>query len=297
VRHNELISTPSLLEETLPVLDLDHPGASDPAYRARRLHIAQLARAFRDDPTGPVPRVEYTEQEHAVWRQVCAVLGDLHEHRACRAYRRGRVQLNIPTDHIPQLGDVSERLATTAGGFRLWPVEGLVLPRIFLTHLEQGVMHATQYLRHPSRPFFTPEPDIIHELLGHAPLFADADFAAFSRLIGQAARLADDEQLEHMSRLYWFTVEFGLIEEDGGVRAFGAGLLGGVEDLERAFSDAAEVKPFDLAEVIETSYDYEHPQPTYFVIPSFAALRQEMEQFIGRWLDPSGAPRRPLLSG
>ncbi len=281
---DEPTAAPDVLGDTLPVLDLDHPGASDPAYRARRLQIAEAARAFRRDPGGPVPRVDYAEEEHAVWRQLAETLGPLHEQRACRAYHQGRALLDLPLDHIPQLGDVGDRLATTPGGFRLWPVEGLVLPRVFLTHLEQGVMHATQYIRHPSRPFFTPEPDIVHELLGHAPMFAHADFAAFSRLIGQAARLADDEQLEHMSRLYWFTVEFGLIEEDDGIKAFGAGLLGGVEDLERAFGDRAAVKPFAIDEVIETDYDYEHPQPTYFVIPSFEALRDQMERFVRRWL-------------
>jgi len=274
-----------VLDDTLPVLDLDHPGASDPAYRARRLQIARAAQQFRRDPDGAVPEVEYVEEEHAVWREVAAVLRELHQERACEAYRLGRDRLALPTDHIPQLGEISRRLAATEGGFRLWPVEGLVLPRIFLTHLEQGVMHATQYIRHPSRPFFTPEPDIIHELLGHAPMFADADFAAFSRLVGKGARLADDDHLEHMSRLYWFTVEFGLVEEAGGIKAFGAGLLGGVEDLERAYSDEAEVKPFVLEEVIETGYDYEHPQPTYFVIPSFAELRRQMERFMGTWMD------------
>lgn len=272
---------PGVLDDTLPILDLDHPGASDPAYRRRREHIASVARAFREDPASPFPVVEYTPEEDRVWAQCQHVLAELHEQHACQAYRSGRRQLSLPADRIPQLGEVSRRLERIEG-FRLWPVEGLVLPRIFLRHLERRIMLSTQYIRHPSRPFFTPEPDIIHELLGHAPMFTNHRFAELSQLIGRGARLASDEQLEQLGRLYWFTVEFGLIEEEGEVRAFGAGLLGGIEDLRRAFSADADIRPFDLDEVVDLPYDYNHPQPIYFVIRSFDALQRDVERFLGR---------------
>jgi phenylalanine-4-hydroxylase len=267
------------LRDTLPILDLDHPGAKDPDYRDRRVHIASLARSFRDNPAAPFPVVDYNAAEHDVWRQCAAALHELHRRHACRAYLEGRQRLALPTDQIPQLGEVSARLQSFQG-FRLWPVEGLVLPRIFLQHLERSIMLSTQYIRHPSRPFFTPEPDIVHELLGHAPMFTHAPFVAMSNLIGRGARLANDEQLEQMGRLYWFTVEFGLVEEDGEPKAFGAGLLGGVEDLTRALSDGADLRPFDLEEVITIDYDYNHPQPIYFVIPSFDELRATVERFV-----------------
>lgn len=271
-----------VLKDTLPILDLDHPGASDEAYRQRREHIASVARAFRDDPNRPFPVVEYTADEDGVWKQCESLLAELHERYACRAYGEGRRKLALPTERIPQLGEVSERLHGLEG-FRLWPVEGLVLPRIFLKHLERRIMLSTQYIRHPSRPLFTPEPDIIHELLGHAPMLTHPAFAEFSQLVGKGARIANDEQLEQMSRLYWFTVEFGLIEEPEGIRAFGAGLLGGIEDLRRAFADDADVRPFDLEEIIEIDYDYNHPQPIYFVIPSFSKLRRDVEMLIDRF--------------
>lgn len=278
------VSSADVLAETLPILDLDHPGANDSAYRERRVHIASLARAFRDNPDGPFPVVQYTEGEHGVWRKCQGILAELHQRHACRAYRVGRDRLELPTDHIPQLGEVSRRLHTFEG-FRLWPVEGLVLPRIFLRHLERGIMLSTQYIRHSSRPFFTPEPDIVHELLGHAPMFTHEAFAELSRLIGRGARLANDEQLEQMSRLYWFTVEFGLIEEEGEPKAFGAGLLGGIADLRRAFSDEAERRPFDLEEILSLDYDYNHPQPVYYVIASFEQLRKEITGVVSRFED------------
>jgi phenylalanine-4-hydroxylase len=267
------------LRETLPILDLDHPGAKDADYRERRVHIASLARAFRDEPNDPYPIVSYTEPEHEVWRQCFAALLPLQEKHACNAYLEGRRRLALPEGHIPQLADVSGRLASYEG-FRLWPVEGLVLPRIFMQHLERRIMLSTQYIRHPSRPFFTPEPDIVHELLGHAPMLSHAPFVALSRLIGRGARWSNDEQLEQIGRLYWFTVEFGLIEEEGETRAFGAGLLGGVEDLTRAFASGADVRPFDLEEIISMDYDYNHPQPIYFVIPSFDELCGTVSDFV-----------------
>jgi len=260
-------------------LDLDHPGAKDPEYRDRRVHIANLARAFREQPADPFPIVSYTEQEHQVWRQCFAALWPLQEKHACNAYLEGRQRLALPEDHIPQLADVSGRLASYEG-FRLRPVEGLVLPRIFLQQLERRIMLSTQYIRHPSRPFFTPEPDIVHELLGHAAMFTHAPFVALSRLIGRGARLSSDGQLEQIGRLYWFTVEFGLIQEEGETRAFGAGLLGGVEDLTRAFASGADVRPFDLEEIVSMDYDFNHPQPIYFVIPSFDKLCAAVETFV-----------------
>lgn len=271
-----------VLEDTLPILDLDHPGASDPDYRERRLHIASLARAFREAPNGTFPTVDYSPEEDDVWRQCEGILAELHENHASQAYLDGRAKLELPTDRIPQLGEVSKRLSSLAG-FQLWPVEGLVLPRLFLRHLERGIMLSTQYIRHPSKPFFTPEPDIIHELLGHAPMLTNPAFAEFSRLVGEGARIANDDELEQMSRLYWFTVEFGLIEEQGQVKAFGAGLLGGIEDMRRAFSAGADQRPFDLEEITGLDYDYNHPQPIYFVIPSFEVLRDEVKRLISRF--------------
>ncbi len=277
VTSNELPG--GISSNTLAFLDLDHPGAKDPEYRDRRVQIANLARVFREQPADPFPIVSYTEQEHQVWRQCFAALWPLQEKHACNAYLEGRQRLALPEDHIPQLADVSGRLASYEG-FRLRPVEGLVVPRIFLQQLERRIMLSTQYIRHPSRPFFTPEPDIVHELLGHAAMFTHAPFVALSRLIGRGARLSSDGQLEQIGRLYWFTVEFGLIQEEGETRAFGAGLLGGVEDLTRAFASGADVRPFDLEEIVAMDYDFNHPQPIYFVIPSFDELCAAVETFV-----------------
>ncbi len=164
--------------------------------------------------------------------------------------------------------------------FRLAPIEGLVETRGFLSWLSYRTMLCTQYIRHPSRPEYTPEPDIVHEAIGHIPMFTNRNFADFSQFIGHGARIATDEQLEELGRLYWFTVEFGLIEENGELKAYGAGLLSSFGELENAFGGDVERRPFDLKKVIKSEYDYSHMQPVLYVIPSYAELKEETQKYI-----------------
>jgi phenylalanine-4-hydroxylase len=114
-------------------------------------------------------------------------------------------------------------------------------------------------------------------------MFSVPDFADFSQAVGEGAIKANAEQLEQLGRLYWFTVEFGLIQEGSEVKAFGAGLLSSFGELEHAFSSAVERRPFNLREVFNTSYDYSDMQPLLFVIPSYAYLKEVTREFIGRF--------------
>jgi phenylalanine-4-hydroxylase len=120
----------------------------------------------------------------------------------------------------------------------------------------------------------------VHEIIGHIPNFTHPDFADYSQFIGKGAVVASDEQLTQLGRLYWFTVEFGLVEEGAGIKAFGAGLLSSYSELEHAFSDKVDRRKFDLKEVIETEYDYSDMQPVLFVIPSYSYLKEVTRAFI-----------------
>ena len=156
----------------------------------------------------------------------------------------------------------------------------VVETRGFLSWLYYRTMLCTQYIRHASRPEYTPEPDIVHEAIGHIPNFTNRDFADFSQFIGHGARIATDEQLEELGRLYWFTVEFGLIKEGDEIKAFGAGLLSSFGELEHAFTGNVERRPFDLKQVINTPYNYSDMQPVLYVIPSYTELKEVTRRYI-----------------
>lgn len=263
--------------EDIEELALDHPGASDEAYRTRRDHIASLSKKFRE--TGVITDVDYNDEEQGVWRYVAGELEELHEKHASPFYLQAKRDLGISNDRIPQLSEMNRRLKELTG-FRLAPIEGLVDTRAFLSWLSWRTMLSTQYIRHHSRPEYTPEPDIVHEAIGHIPMFTNPNFADYSQFVGHGARIANDQQLEELGRLYWFTVEFGLVEHDGEVKAYGAGLLSSFGELEHAFSDKVERRPFDLEQVINTTYDYSEMQPILYVIPSYSELKEVTRKYI-----------------
>ncbi|MGE3383561.1 MAG: phenylalanine 4-monooxygenase [Pyrinomonadaceae bacterium] len=263
--------------ENINELKLDHPGANDEEYRERRDHIAGLARKFRE--TGVITDVDYSPREQRVWRYVAEELEELHQRYASPFYLRAKKELGIRTDTIPQLSEMNRRLRELTG-FRLAPIEGLVETRGFLSWLSYRVMLCTQYIRHHSQPAYTPEPDIVHESIGHIPMFTNPAFADYSQFVGLGARIANDKQLEELGRLYWFTVEFGLVEHEGDIKAYGAGLLSSFGELEHAFSDKVERRPFDLEQVINHEYTYSDMQPVLYVIPSYAELKEVTRKYI-----------------
>lgn len=258
-------------------LALDHPGASDEAYRVRRDHIADLSKNFRE--TGIITDVEYTAEEQKVWQIVATKLEEIQSRWASEFYLDAKKKLGITTERIPQLSEMNKRLKELSN-WRLAPIEGLVETRGFLSWLSYRTMLCTQYIRHTSRPEYTPEPDIVHEAIGHIPNFTNRDFADFSQFIGHGARIATDEQLEELGRLYWFTVEYGLIEEHSETKAFGAGLLSSFGELEHAFTNEVERRPFDLQKVIKTDYSYSDMQPVLYVIPSYEFLKETTRKYI-----------------
>lgn len=264
--------------ESITLLDLDHPGANDLSYRRRRDEIAALAAAWRRDPTG-IPDVAYTDEETETWRTVVSRLEAKHAARASAVYLRAKKNLAIVPERVPQLSNLDARI-TRFHGFRLAPVEGLIDSRSFLGALGDGVMRCTQYLRHASRPEYTPEPDLVHEVIGHVPTFTDADFVAYTRLVGRAAQTASAERLTQLERLYWFTIEFGLVREQGELKAFGAGLLSSLGEIDHCLGPEVERRQFTMSEVLDTPFDFSAMQPRLFVIESFAKLRAETEALL-----------------
>ncbi|MCB9638355.1 MAG: phenylalanine 4-monooxygenase [Myxococcales bacterium] len=260
-------------------LDPDHPGFRDQSYRARRNAIAEIALKY--EPGTEVPDVNYTPEEHDVWRIVCDHLLPKQKRLACKAYLEGAARLELPNTQLPQLRDVSARLQQVSG-FRLEPAAGLVDPRVFLCTLGEGIFLSTQYIRHPSTPLYTPEPDVVHELLGHAVTLAHPQLAEVNRMLGQAAQRTDsDIMLEKLGRIYWYTIEFGVLMEDNKPKAYGAGLLSSAGELERI--ETVELRPFDLNDMIERPYDVTQYQPFLYCAASFEEMLVRIKDYLGRW--------------
>jgi phenylalanine-4-hydroxylase len=264
----------------------DHPGVSDPAYRRRRAAIAAVGAAHR--PGDPVPDVAYAPEEDEVWRTVSSQLAERHRTYACRAYLDGAEALALPADRVPQLRLVDERLAALAR-FHVRPVPGLVPTRMFYGSLAERTFLSTQYVRHHSVPLYTPEPDVVHEVIGHANMLANPAFADLYEEAGKASlRATTDEALDFFSKVFWFTLEFGVLWEDGELRAYGAGLLSSYGEL--AAFRRAEVRPWDLAAMGRLDYDITRYQPVLFAAESFAHMLDSLTTFFATY-----TPATPTL--
>ncbi|HEX9681812.1 MAG TPA: phenylalanine 4-monooxygenase [Acidimicrobiales bacterium] len=246
----------------------DHPGVADPDYRRRRAEIAAAAETWM--PGQPIPTVGYTDEEHAVWATVIGELKEKHERLTSRQFRDGAHALDLPIDHIPQLGELDQRLRELSG-FAVEPVPGLVPAREFYGRLADGTFKSTQYVRHTSVPFYTPEPDILHEVAGHLNMLANRDFADLHRLAGETSRRCEtDAAHEFFSRVFWYTLEFGVVWESGDLKAYGAGLASSYGEIEEFRN--AEIRSYDLVAMGTQDYDITHYQPLLFAMADHAEI-------------------------
>lgn len=262
-------------------LGQDHPGFNDPEYRARRSEIAAASMDWQ--PGDPVPVIEYTEAEHEVWRTVCRELPAKHDRYACRAYCEAVEALALPTDRIPQLTEVTERLRAITG-WSYVPAPGLVELREFLGSLGDRTFHSTQYIRHAAEPLYTPEPDLIHEVIGHANTLAHPGFAAVNEQAGLAAqRVESPEALQFLADVFWFSMEFGVLWEDGELRAYGAGILSSYGEIEEF--RAMEIRPIDFLEMGTIDYDITKYQKVLFAADSWEHMVDSVGGFFAGFDD------------
>ena len=265
------------MDTQLVNLDRDHPGFRDPLSRERRNTIARIA--LEHQPGEAVPEAPYTEDEHGVWRFILEALTPLHEEWVCDELNRVQKEMSLDRNRIPQLAWVNETLAPISG-FAMIPAAGLATPRTFLEELADGRFLSTQYIRHYSRPLYTPEPDVVHELVGHAASLMHPDIVALSRAFGRAARRAGEASLTRLIQTYWYTLEFGAAEEDGELKAYGAGLLSSAGELAR-FATETELRPWDIERIADTEFDPTDYQPQIYVVSSF----QTMVSDLSGWLE------------
>lgn len=269
-------------EATELVLDPGHPGEDDRDYIARRQELFAVCRNHRVEQLGP-PLIQYTTEETRIWKEVVPKLDELHEKYATSSYIQGKSALQIRGDSIPQLRLFSEQLQTTTN-MHLIPAEGALPYRTFYEYIAQRGFPVTQFIRHGSHPEFTPEPDMIHDCLGHVPPLMDPDYAELLTLIGKAATTTPHgDQVLALKRFSWFSIEFGLMEERGEIKVFGAGILSSTGEIPYSLQ-SREVKRelFVTNTVIETDYDPSRMQDHLFIAPSLAFLRHELESLVRR---------------
>jgi phenylalanine-4-hydroxylase len=264
-------------------LEPGHPGLGDDGYIRRREALFALCRKHRLERLGP-PLIDYTPEETRIWREVSPKLDELHIKHACQIYLKAKRELAITRDVIPQLRHLSERVQRETN-MHLVPAEGALPYRTFYEYIAQRGFPVTQFIRHGSHPEFTPEPDMIHDCLGHVPPLMNQDYAELLTLVGKAvATTTKGEHVLALKRFSWFSIEFGLMEEAGETKVFGAGILSSTGEIPYSLQ-SPEVKreKFVTDVVVNTDYDPSRMQDHLFVAPSFPFLRRELEGLVRRF--------------
>jgi phenylalanine-4-hydroxylase len=235
----------------------------------------------------------YSDVEHATWDRLFERQTSMLQPRACAAFLKGVDVLRLSRPGIPDFEELSARL-NEATGWRVVAVPGLVPDEDFFRHLANRTFVAGRFIRRPDQIDYLQEPDVFHDVFGHVPLLADPVFADYLQAYGQGGlRSLGFGALHKLARLYWYTVEFGLIREGASLKLFGAGIVSSFGESTFALDDPSPNRiAFDLKRTMRTNYKIDDYQQTYFVIDSFEdLLRQTLEtDFAPLYAELEGRP-------
>lgn len=220
----------------------------------------------------------YTSEEHQTWALLYEKQEELLPGRACPEFLEGLKVLKLDHDQIPHLSDVSDKLYK-ATKWRIARVEGLVPEREFFNYLANREFPSTDFIRKREELNYTPSPDMFHDLFGHTPMITNPDFADFFQYMGKMGSKADEKMVKEVQRLYWFTVEFGLIRSQGKKRIYGSGILSSPGEVVYCLTDQVVVHPFDLEVIRRKEFDIWHMQGDLFEINSFKELKDSCFRF------------------
>jgi len=222
--------------------------------------------AKKPDSDGIIP---YDTLEHETWGILYNRQRPIVEAYACQEYLTGLDLLQLSADHIPQCGEITEILGEYTG-WGVEPVEALISFSDFYDLLARKRFPAASFIRVREELDYLQEPDIFHEIFGHCPLLTDKSFGDFSEAFGRLGQQTPKEYRNRLQRLYWFTVEFGLINTQAGVKAYGGGILSSKgETIYSVTSDIPERRAFNVLDILRTPYRYDIMQPVYYVIEDF----------------------------
>ena len=227
---------------------------------------------------------DYGEPDQQTWRELYARQVALLDRLACRDFLLGLEAMGFDPQRIPDLREV-DGVLQQATGWRVARIPGLLHERDFFAFLAERVFPCTDYIRPPHELDYTPAPDLFHDIFGHTPMITNPVFADFYQRMGRAALKAAPIDARRLERFYWFTVEFGLIREQGEIRVFGNGILSSFGESQHALSGAVEQLEFDPAAIVEQEYDVWHFQERLYVIDSFEQLAEGFDRWaMGRGL-------------
>lgn len=225
-------------------------------------------------------KIDWSEAENQTWKTLYHRQVEIVKDRACDEYIEGIELLTMPSNHVPQLTELTEAFKHTTN-WSVVPVPAMITPEQFFELLANKKFPAATFIRTPEDLDYLQEPDIFHEFFGHCPMITHQSFADFMQAYGKLALVSCKENRKLLARLFWFTVEFGLIKTDSGVRCYGGGILSSKDETVYSVeSDIPQRKPFDLIEVLRTPYRVDQIQGVYYVIESFDQLFNVLNQDI-----------------
>lgn len=262
-------------------LPWDHPGHKDEAFKARRAEFAEIAYSIKVGDK--IPKISYTEQETQTWKSLYHAVTPYFKKHACTEYYNNFKDMEerglIKENEVPQISDVNSYLMKKTG-FQLKPISGLESDRDFLNCLAFKVFPSTLHMRHPSLPFFSIDPDVAHEVLGHAPMLADTEFSDFVQEIGLTSLGATNEDIVKLTTLYFYSVELGLLMNDQGLRkVYGARVLSSFDEIEHAISIKPEIRHFDPFQACNMKYHRRHLQSIYWFCENFREAKTLMRRY------------------
>ncbi|MES3108515.1 phenylalanine 4-monooxygenase [Sphingomonas aurantiaca] len=240
---------------------------------AEETHVLSTPPEGAPDWTIPQNWSAYTAEDHATWDTLFARQSKLLPGRASNAWLRGLDVLKLSKPGIPDFEELSERLMKLTG-WSVVAVPGLVPDDVFFDHMANRRFVAGNFIRRPDQLDYLQEPDVFHDVFGHVPMLADPVFADYLAAYGRGGQRALGlDALKYLGRLYWYTVEFGLIAEPEGLRIYGSGIVSSYAETRFALDDPSPNRiALDLARVMRTEYRIDDFQQNYFVIPSFDEL-------------------------
>jgi phenylalanine-4-hydroxylase len=229
-------------------------------------------------------RYAYTPEEDAVWGELFTRQMKFLQGRMAPAFLEAVDRLGLTPDLVPQVRDIDARLGRLTGA-GVEGVPAIIPPARFFELLSQRRFPVATFIRRREDMDYIEEPDIFHEVFGHCPLLTDPDYAAFIERFGKTAAALGKACSWRMFRLFWFTVEFGMIRTPEGLRGFGAGIASSLSEAAHATSGKADMLPFDLMTAFRMPYRIDIVQPVYFVIDSFAQLVSALDADVGAMID------------